>query len=136
MKEKGEDVGTEIGFGDGLESMLDELREAYDGKILSPRDRIIRVMHSARRRMNGKETRIFRAGVGVATLDDGKILPINKGDPAFGRSSIPTFASGPSGIQPGKVGSTFVGIRVLNDFLGPPCKASARSVSKSSKKPY
>ncbi|RJP35667.1 MAG: hypothetical protein C4536_00205 [Actinobacteria bacterium] len=43
-------MGVVVDFNNGLEDMLDELEETYDGRILSPQGKIIRVMPIAIRK--------------------------------------------------------------------------------------
>lgn len=54
-------------FGSGLDSMLDELQETYDGRILSPQGKIVRIMPEAIKR-HEDETWVFHGHVYVTTM--------------------------------------------------------------------
>ena len=54
--------------------MLDEMQETYDGRIRSPQGKIIRIQPFARKWYNRTGRCVFRAGVYVSTLNDGKIF--------------------------------------------------------------
>lgn len=43
-------MGVVVDFASGLDAMLDELQETYDGRILSPQGKVIRVMPIAVRK--------------------------------------------------------------------------------------
>ena len=43
-------MGVVVDFAGGLDAMLDELQETYDGRILSPQGKVIRVMPVAVRK--------------------------------------------------------------------------------------
>ncbi len=60
-------MGVVVDFGSGLEAMLDELQETYDGRILSPQGKIIRVMPEAVRR-HEDDTWVFHGHVYVTTM--------------------------------------------------------------------
>ncbi len=66
-------MGVVVDFGDSLGSMLDEMQETYDGRIRSPQGKIIRVQPFARKWYSHKGKWIYRAGVYISTLDDGRI---------------------------------------------------------------
>lgn len=67
-------MGVVVDFGDALESMLNEMQETYDGRIRSPQGKIIRVQPFAKKWFNRRGKWVYRAGVYVSTLDDGRIF--------------------------------------------------------------
>lgn len=67
-------MGVVVDFVDGLSVMLDELQETYNGRILSPQGKIIRVMPIAKKKRNGSGTWSFYGQVFVTTLMDDMIL--------------------------------------------------------------
>ncbi len=66
-------MGVVVDFDDGLHAMLDELEETYDGRILSPQGKIIRVMPLAMRSMDNGDSWAFHGHVYVTTLIHGEI---------------------------------------------------------------
>ncbi len=65
-------MGIVVDFESGLDAMLDELEETYDGRILSPQGKVIRIMPQAlRTESNGGE--IFHGKIYVTTLVHGEI---------------------------------------------------------------
>jgi len=67
-------MGVVVDFVDGLSVMLDELQETYNGRILSPQGKIIRVLPVAKRKQNGDGMWVFYGQVFVTTLIDDMIL--------------------------------------------------------------
>jgi hypothetical protein len=60
-------MGVVVDFVDGLEAMLDELQETYDGRILSPQGKIVRVMPvTVRKEEDGRW--MFHGHVYVTTM--------------------------------------------------------------------
>jgi len=65
-------MGVVVDFNDSLYAMLDELEETYDGRILSPQGKIIRITPLAiRKEVNGGA--VFHGKVYVTTLIHGEI---------------------------------------------------------------
>jgi hypothetical protein len=60
-------MGIVVDFDGGLEAMLDELEETYDGRILSPQGKIIRVMPVAIRKEEDS-TWMFHGHVYITTM--------------------------------------------------------------------
>jgi len=60
-------MGVVVDFDGGLEAMLDELEETYDGRILSPQGKIIRVMPVAIRKEEDS-TWMFHGHIYITTL--------------------------------------------------------------------
>jgi len=60
-------MGIVVDFDGGLEAMLDELEETYDGRILSPQGKIIRVMPVAIRKEEDS-TWMFHGHIYVTTM--------------------------------------------------------------------
>ncbi len=60
-------MGIVVDFDGGLEAMLDELEETYDGRILSPQGKIIRVMPVAVRKEEDS-TWMFHGHIYVTTM--------------------------------------------------------------------
>ena len=60
-------MGIVVDFNGGLESMLDELEETYDGRILSPQGKIIRVMPVSTRKEEDS-TWMFHGHIYVTTM--------------------------------------------------------------------
>lgn len=67
-------MGIAVDFVDDVDNMLDELEETYNGRILSPQGKIIRVMPVAKKKQNGNGTWVFYGQVYVTTLIDEMIL--------------------------------------------------------------
>ena len=67
-------MGIVVDFAASVGAMLDELQETYDGRILSPQGKIIRVMPIARNVHNGNGTWKTYGQVYVTTVLDGKIF--------------------------------------------------------------
>ena len=67
-------MGIVVDFVDGIDVMLDELEETYDGRILSPQGKVIRVLPIAKKRQNGDGMWAFYGQVYVTTLIDDMIL--------------------------------------------------------------
>ena len=61
-------MGVVVDFENGLYAMLDELEETYDGRILSPQGKIIRVMPRAAKSEENGGTWVFQGRVYVTTL--------------------------------------------------------------------
>ncbi len=61
-------MGIVVDFGDGLEHMLDELEETYNGRILSPQGKVIRVMPVIVRREEESGSWMFHGHVHVSTI--------------------------------------------------------------------
>jgi hypothetical protein len=60
-------MGVVVDFAEGIYAMLDELQETYDGRILSPQGKIIRIMPRVfKKEENGGE--LFHGRVYVTTL--------------------------------------------------------------------
>jgi len=60
-------MGVVVDFDNGLQALLDELEETYDGRILSPQGKVIRVMPLALREKENSAL-IFYGHVYVTTL--------------------------------------------------------------------
>jgi len=67
-------MGIVVDFVDGIDVMLDELQETYDGRILSPQGKVIRVLPIAKKKQNGDRAWAFYGQVYVTTLIDDMIL--------------------------------------------------------------
>jgi hypothetical protein len=67
-------MGVVVDFVDGIDVMLDELQETYDGRILSPQGKVIRVLPIAKKKQNGDGMWVFYGQVYVTTLIDDMIL--------------------------------------------------------------
>jgi hypothetical protein len=67
-------MGVVVDFVDGIDVLLDELEETYDGRILSPQGKIIRVLPIIKKRQNGDGIWIFYGQVYITTLIDDMIL--------------------------------------------------------------
>lgn len=61
-------MGVTVDFHHDLQAMLDELEETYDGRIMSPQGKIIRVMPLAKRSEENGEGAVFHGEVYVTTL--------------------------------------------------------------------
>ncbi|MBC7230511.1 MAG: hypothetical protein H5T74_09015 [Actinobacteria bacterium] len=66
-------MGIIVDFGDDLDHMLDELEETYDGRILSPQGKIIRVMPVVVRKEEESGLWMFHGHVYVTTIFDQEI---------------------------------------------------------------
>jgi hypothetical protein len=60
-------MGVVVDFVGGLDAMLDELQETYDGRILSPQGKIVRVLPIAMRKEE-EGTWIFHGHIYVTTM--------------------------------------------------------------------
>ena len=60
-------MGVVVTFGGDLEAMLDEMQETYDGRILSPQGKIVRVMPEAQRKQEDS-TWMFHGHVYVTAM--------------------------------------------------------------------
>ena len=67
-------MGIVVDFVDGIDVMLDELEETYDGRILSPQGKVIRVLPIAKKKQNGDGMWLFYGQVFITTLIDEMIL--------------------------------------------------------------
>lgn len=67
-------MGVVVDFIDDLSVMLDELQETYNGRILSPQGKIIRVMPVSRKREIGDGRWEYYGQVYITTLIDSTIL--------------------------------------------------------------
>ena len=67
-------MGVVVDFVDGIDVMLDELQETYDGRILSPQGKVIRVLPIAKKKQNGEGMWLFYGQVYITTLIDDMIL--------------------------------------------------------------
>ncbi|MDY6795112.1 MAG: hypothetical protein SWK76_07510 [Actinomycetota bacterium] len=65
-------MGVVVDFGGGLDVFLDELEETYNGRILSPQGKIVRVFPVAKQKSNGGGS-LFYGQVYVTTIFDGSI---------------------------------------------------------------
>lgn len=66
-------MGIIVDYGDDLDHMLDELEETYDGRILSPQGKIIRVMPVVLRKEEESGVWMFHGHVYVTTIFDEEI---------------------------------------------------------------
>ncbi len=66
-------MGVIVDFGGDLDHMLDELEETYDGRILSPQGKVIRVMPEVVRREEEDGLWLLHGHVYVTTMFDEQI---------------------------------------------------------------